>query len=52
MEIVLTGRLPCLQTDGKCEYTLVEAAREEAVFEVVEEYIFRMQNMVTQFIAT
>ena len=34
------------------EYTLAAAAREEAGFEEMEEYIQRRQNMVAQFIAT
>ena len=47
----LTGRIPRRHTDRKWEYTSVAAAREEAVFETIEEYIWRMQNSFAQFIA-
>ena len=32
----LTGRLPRRKSDGRQEYTLVEAAKEEAGFELME----------------
>ena len=48
----LTGRLPRRRLDRRQEYTLVEAAREEAGFEPMETYIRRRQNTVAQYIAT
>ena len=47
----LTGRLPRRRLDGKWEYTLAEAERAEAGFEPMDTYIWRMQNMVAQYIA-
>ena len=47
-----TGRLLQRRNDGKWEHTLVEAAREEVVIEAMEEYIWRSQNRVAQFIGT
>ena len=38
--------------DGKWQYTLAEAAREEAGFEPMETSIWRSQNTVAQYIAT
>ena len=46
-----TGRLPQRRPDRRWEYTLVEAAREEAGFEPMETYIWQRQNMVAQYIA-
>ena len=43
----LTGRLPRRQSGGKCYYTSVEMAREEAVFEKMEDYIRQSQNTVS-----
>ena len=37
---------------GRWEYTLAEAAREEARFEPMETYIWQSQNTVTQYIVT
>ena len=48
----MTGRLPRRQKDIKWEYNLEAAARKEAGFEAMEEYISRSQNTVTQFIDT
>ena len=48
----MTGRLPQWRAYGKWEYTSSESAREEAIFETMEEYIRIRQNTVTQFIAT
>ena len=48
----MTGRIPHRQRDGKWEYTLAAAAREEARFEVMEEYIKIRHNTVLQFIDT
>ena len=45
----MTGRLPRRRSDGRWEYTLVEAAREEAAFEPMETYIRKIQNMVSQY---
>ena len=50
--IILTGRLLRRRTNGKWEYTLAAAAREEAVFKAMEEYIRRRNNTVAHFIAT
>ena len=44
--------LPQRTPEGKCTYTLVETAREEAEFLTMEEYIRRRQNIVAQYIAT
>ena len=52
VERQLTGRLPRRRTDGKWEYTPAAAAREEAGFKAVGEYIWRRHNTVAQFIAT
>ena len=48
----LTGRLPQSTTDGKWRYTSAAAAREEAGFLTMEEYVRRRQNMVAKYIAT
>ena len=48
----MTGRLPQWRAYGKWEYTSSASAREEAIFETMEEYIRIRQNTVTQFIAT
>ena len=48
----LTGRIPRQRLDGNWEYTLVEAARAEEGFELMETYIRWRQNVVTQYIAT
>ena len=48
----LMGRLPRRRTYEKWEYTLASEAREESGFEVMEEYSWRRQNTVTQFIDT
>ena len=49
----LTGRLLRQKTDGKWEYTsAAAAAREEAGFQTMQEYIRRRQNTVAQYIAT
>ena len=48
----LMGRLPRRRTYKKWEYTLASEAREESGFEVMEEYSWRRQNAVTQFIDT
>ena len=48
----LIWRLPRRQVDGKWDYTLTAMARAEAGFEMMEEYIWRRQNMVAQYIAT
>ena len=49
----LTGRLLQRTLDRSWRYTLAAAAaREEAVFLTMEEYIRRQQNRVSQYIAT
>ena len=50
----LTGRLPRQKTDGKWEYTLAAAAaaRDEAGFQTMQEYIWRRQKTVAQYITT
>ena len=48
---LLTGRVLQQRTDRKWEYTSTVLAREEAGFEVMEEYIRRRQNTVAEFIA-
>ena len=48
----LMGRLPRRRTDEKWEYTLASEAREESGFEVMEEYSWRRQKTVAQFIDT
>ena len=48
----LTGRLPRWQAGGKWEYTFVTTARDEAGFEVMEEYIRRRRKTVAQYIDT
>ena len=48
----MMGRLPRRRTYEKWEYTLASEAREESGFEVMEEYSWRRQNTVTQFIDT
>ena len=47
-----TGRLLRRHIDGKWKYISAAAAREEAGFEAIEEYIWIKQNTVAQFIAT
>ena len=47
-----TGRLLRRHIDRKWEYISVAAAKKAAGFEAMEEYIWRKQNTVTQFIAT
>ena len=48
----MMGRLPRGKPDGKWKYTLSAAAREEAGFQTMEEYIQQQQNTVVQCIAT
>ena len=48
----LTGKLPHITTDVTWKYTSAEAVREAAGFLTMEEYIRRIQNTVTQYIAT
>ena len=48
----LMGQLTQQKTDGKWEYTSVATAREEARFQILEEYIQRRQNMVAQYNTT
>ena len=52
VEQQLTRRLLWRHKYGKWEYTSATATREEAGFEVMEEYIWRRQNTVAQFIYT
>ena len=52
MERQLTERLPRLQEARKWEYASTEAARADAAFEAMEEYIWKNQNKVTYYIAT
>ena len=52
VEQLLTGRLSQRHTDGTLVYTSAAVARGEAVFKAMEEYIWRSQNIVAQFIAT
>ena len=48
----MTGRLPRMTLDGRWIYTSAAAARAEAIFLKMEEYIRRRQNTVTHYIAT
>ena len=49
--LLLAGRLPRQRTDRKWEYiSAAAAAREKAGLVVLEEYIRRRQNTITQFI--
>ena len=49
--LLLAVRLPRQRTDRKWEYILAAAsAREKAGLVVIEEYIRRRQNTITQFI--
>ena len=48
----LTGRIPRQRLDRKWEYTLAEAAREKAGFELMETYIRQSQNTVALYMAT
>ena len=48
---LLTGRLPRRSLYRRWEYTLEEAEREEAGFELTETYIWRRQNTDAQYIA-
>ena len=48
----LTGRLTQQKTERKWEYTLAATAREEAGFQMMEQYIRRLQSTVAQYIAT
>ena len=48
----LTGQIERQRSYGRWEYTLTEAARVEAGFELMETYIWQRQNAVTQYIAT
>ena len=48
----LMGGLPQKRSDGGYKYTLAEAAREEARFNLMDTYIQRRQNTVAQYIAT
>ena len=43
------GATTAAKTDGKWEYTSAATAREEAGFQILEEYIQRRQNMVAQY---
>ena len=47
-----TGRLLRRQADGKCAYTSAATSREEVGFEMMEEYILKINNMVAQYIDT
>ena len=47
----MTGRILQRQEDSIWEYTLTAAAREEAGFKAMGEYIWRRQNTVAHFIA-
>ena len=42
----LTGWLPRRELDGKWEYTSEAMARDEAIFQKMEEYIQKIQSMV------
>ena len=46
------GKLLRSTKDGKCKYTLVVESREAVGFLTMEEYVRRIQNTVTQYIAT
>ena len=46
------GITPWRRLDGNWEYTLVEAARDEAEFELMETYIRKIHNVVAQYIET
>ena len=48
----LTGRIPQRKLDRKWEYTSEATEREEAGFQMAEEYIRRRQNTVAQYIDT
>ena len=48
----LTGRLQRRTPGGMWRYTLAAAAREEAEFLTMEEYIRRRQNTFTKYTAT
>ena len=48
----LTGQLLWRRLDGKWDYTLAEAAREEARFETMDTHIRQRHNMVSQYIVT
>ena len=48
----LIGRLPHQRLDGRWEYTLAEAAREEAGFETMETYVWQRHNMAAPYIKT
>ena len=50
--VQFTGKLLWRRTDGKWEYISAAAARDEAVFKAMEEYIRRRKNTVAQFIDT
>ena len=47
----LMGWIPWRRSDGRWEYTLAEAAREEAGFEPMETYIQKSRNKFVQYIA-
>ena len=48
----LTGKITCHQADGVYICHTLEEAMQESVFEKMEVYIERLQNMVTQYIST
>ena len=48
----LTGRLPRRRTGGRWEYTSTETVIDEAGFDTMETFIRKIQNTVTQYIAT
>ena len=48
----MMGRLLRRRADRRWEYTSAAAEREEAAFEVMEEYIQRRQNTTMQYIYT
>ena len=47
----MTSRILRRRQDIKCKYTSSAAAREEAGFKAMGEYIWRRQNTVAHFIA-
>ena len=48
----MTGRILRQSLDGKREYILLEVARAEAGFDLMETYIRKRQNIAAQYIAT
>ena len=48
----LVGRLPQRRSNGRWEYSLAEAAKEESGFDLMETYIRRRQNIFAKYILT